>query len=586
MKSLYLKIDKYFLEHHPIIWHSKVPYLLAGGLVLNLLFFCIGFFTVDITFLAIDELWDQYFDSYFVMLHVILVVIAISFWAFSFYKKNAIRHYYPLSKLYFTKLYIALCVGFFSLLTPFLSFNIGLQTKTGSYIDENALPKEIAILNQANVFLPSSENKYLFTQRVYPSIFPLEHLTYDANLSKWEDETEFVNKPDYSPYQHPENNDTIDGLICQFYTSYYRSNNKECDEYDEDEYLKKFYFPSKQFQLERLSFYNYSNIAISQSYFDANQDDDSYSSYYYYIDTDEYGEDGNTEYRQYAPKMHRWIKNQEKDSIKSLIQDYQAVLEKYELTHFIDIDTYLAYLKAVSFKPERYNIFHKSPGSFYKEEIERNYLHSNKNMQVLVDSVYNEPLFYVEQNKLYNVYSNFKYAMYHGVTTEELLVLIAITLLIATFFVFFEFVPFIQMLLSIPITGGFVILNVLFLIALDESIPYFPGKSEKLLGFQFLIVTAGIFGWLMYGLKRNLNKKFTAILMCMVYYVIPFIIPVFILLMDQLTRYEIVSLCYSGTTTEYTFWHDLMIPQVIIGGGVVLYLLYYRLVKLYYAKAE
>lgn len=585
MKSLYLKIDKYFLEHHPIIWHSKVPYLLAGGLVLNLLFFCIGFFTVDITFLAIDELWDQYFDSYFVMLHVILVVIAVSFWAFSFYKKNAIRHYYPLSKLYFTKLYVALFVGFFSLLTPFISFNIGLQSKTGSYIDENALPKEIAILNQANVFLPSSENKYLYTQRVYPSIFPMEHLTYDANLSEWEDEPEFVNKPYYSPYQHPENNDTIDGLICQFYTSYYRSNKKECNELEEEEYLKQFYFPSKQFGLERLSFYNFSTVPVGKDFFHFNPEEDSY--YFYFIDDFEgYSSEAETEFRVYAPRIHRLIKNQEMDSIKSLIQDYQAVLEKYDLTHFIDIDTYLAYLKAVSFKPGRYNIFHKSPGSFYKEEIERNYLHSNKNMQVLVDSVYNEPLFYVEQSKLYNIYSNFKYAMYHGVTTEELLVLIAITLLIVTFFVFFEFVPFIQMLLSIPITGGFVILNVLLLIALDESMPYFSGKSEKLLGFQFLIVTAGIFGWLIYGLKRNLNKKFTAILMCMVYYVIPFIIPVFIMLMDQLTRYEIVSRCYSGTTTAYTFWHDLMKPQVIIGGTVVLYLLYYRLVKLYYAKAE
>ncbi|MCC6702057.1 MAG: hypothetical protein IT221_11065 [Fluviicola sp.] len=586
MKALYLKIDKYLLEHFPLLWHSKTPYVLIGGIVLNILFFVIGFLTVDLSFLAKDELWDHYIDSYLVLLHLVLVVIANSFWALGFYKKNAIRHYYPVSPLYFTKLFALLFVGFMSLLTPFFTYNLGLQAKTSTYINDTELSKEIDIINQANLFLPSSENPYLFTKRVHPSIFPLDHISYDANLSNWENVPEFANQPTYSPYDHPENNDTIDGLICQFYTSYYRSNNKECDEYDEDEYLKKFYFPSKQFQLERLSFYNYSNIAISQSYFDANQDDDSYSSYYYYIDTDEYGEDGNTEYRQYAPKMHRWIKQQEMDSIKHLIQDYQKVLGKYELESFIDLDNYLNYLKQVSFHPKRYNLVHKSAGKFHQENLKFTYQQSAKDMAILADSTYNQPLFYVDQSRLMNIYGNFKYAKQHGVTKDELIGVILIALLMVTFFLFFEFVPFIQMLLSIPITGGFVIINALVFAFLYETTPYYSGKSETILGFQFLLVTGGLFLWLLYGLKSHLNKKFTAILMCMVYYVIPFIIPVFIQLMDQLTRYEIIGPCYSGTITEFTFWHDLMIPQVIIGGGVVLYLLYYRLVKLYYAKAE
>jgi hypothetical protein len=574
------------LEHFPLIWHSKTPYVLIGGIVLNILFFIIGFITVDLSFLAVDELWDHYFDSYLVLLHLVLVVITISFWALSFFKKNAIRHYYPLSPLYFTKLFGLLFIGFFSLITPFFSYNLGLQTKTSTYINDTELSKEIDIINQANLFLPSSENSYLFTKRVHPTIFPLNIIRYDANLSQWENVPEFANQPSYSPYDHPENNDTIDGLICQFYTSYYRSNNKECDEYDEDEYLKKFYFPTKQFQLERLSFYNYSHIPISQSYFDAILGDDHYSNYYYYIDSDEYNTDVDTEYRQYAPRMHRWIQRQEMDSIKRLIQDYQQVLEKYELSSFIDLDNYLTYLKQVSFQPKRYNLVHKSASKFYKEDLKFTYQQSAKNMSILADSTYNEPLFYVDQDKLLNLYGNFKYAKNHGVTKDEFIGVLLFALLMVTFFLFFEFVPFIQMLLSIPITGGFVIINALIFAFLYETTSYYSGKSETILGFQFLIVAGGVFALLLYGLKSQLNKTFTAILMCMVYYVIPFVTPVFIALMDQMTRYEIIGPCYSGTITQYTFWHDLMIPQIIIGGTVVLYLLYYRLVKLYYAKAE
>ena len=71
------RFDTYLLENYPLIWLSKLPYVVAGGLLLNLVFFLIGFGLVDLNFLKNDSIGYYYGNSIVVLLHVITAIIAL-----------------------------------------------------------------------------------------------------------------------------------------------------------------------------------------------------------------------------------------------------------------------------------------------------------------------------------------------------------------------------------------------------------------------------------------------------------------------------------------------------------------------------
>ncbi|MFY7990477.1 MAG: hypothetical protein ACOVO3_07080, partial [Fluviicola sp.] len=174
MKSLYNRFDTYLLTKWPLIWHSKIVYLLAVGLLMNGVFLIWGLASATRE-VVLDRSIDRiYGNGTPVFVHLILGLIFLTLWAIQFYKKNAIKHLYPLGSLYLTKLYLLLLVGFTFFITPAESFNYGMRISVRQKYDLKTLQKDVAIVNKACVFLPQDEANYTLDKRTFPKPFPIE----------------------------------------------------------------------------------------------------------------------------------------------------------------------------------------------------------------------------------------------------------------------------------------------------------------------------------------------------------------------------------------------------------------------------
>ena len=135
------KFDTFLLENYPVLWRSKVFYLLATGALLWVVFYLVGYAITDLNTLLTCSIDKRYEDTYAVLFHAILVLIILSFWALHFYKKNAIRHYYPLKRFYLLKLFFSILIGILPLVTIIVPFQAGVRAKARDLVDLETLQK-------------------------------------------------------------------------------------------------------------------------------------------------------------------------------------------------------------------------------------------------------------------------------------------------------------------------------------------------------------------------------------------------------------------------------------------------------------
>ena len=184
------RLDTHLLTRYPVIWMSKIHYVLWFGLLLYLVSTMIGFLVpINLTSRTDDGLW-------YVLLSVFSFVLSW-FWGYRYLIFNKEKNF---GKLNFTDEYLNFFLVFFSVTifawfaAPFvISFNI----KTANLYTDSEVIKDINTLNEAEPFIPTSYYSY---ENTYDT---LKKQTY-FNVNKI---SSFNN---YTPYQYL--NDTLNLL--------------------------------------------------------------------------------------------------------------------------------------------------------------------------------------------------------------------------------------------------------------------------------------------------------------------------------------------------------------------------------------
>lgn len=181
------RLDTYLLTKYPIIWISKVHYVIWFGAILYLLSTAIGFLVpINLTSRADDGLW-------FALLSVVSFIISW-FWGFRYLIFNKEKNF---GKLNFTDEYKNFFLVFFSI-TVFVwfasPFVISYNTKMAHLYTDDEVVKDINTLNELEPYIPTSYYSY---ENTYDTI---KKQTY-FNVNK----SNSLNN--YTPYQYL--NDTI-----------------------------------------------------------------------------------------------------------------------------------------------------------------------------------------------------------------------------------------------------------------------------------------------------------------------------------------------------------------------------------------
>lgn len=120
------KINQYLLERYPSIWNTKLVWMISAAAVIHLLFFVIGFFSINE-----QELKTSYFrifGSYFghpFLLNLVFSILLLVGWLTQLNKNNAFKHFYPSNPHKLFGQFAQYFVIIFASTTFFISFVMG-----------------------------------------------------------------------------------------------------------------------------------------------------------------------------------------------------------------------------------------------------------------------------------------------------------------------------------------------------------------------------------------------------------------------------------------------------------------------------
>lgn len=529
------KINQYLLENHPITWHSKFLQLLVAGIFCWIISFISGYLLFGLHELKHRQTKDFYTDSSFVSFHVIYCLIIICIWAIYYYKNNAIKSFYPLSKLYFVKLFSQLFIAFSLLVSAYYPFTYGTISRVKNELKINETEAKIAKLNLGSAFVLKNKSMYHIDNNKEVVKQNLSSIYYNDISNIWEEENSYYYYPNkldetYSGKDlfygdFADLHDSLSTKIDDYKYLFFRTVNK----FESSDSCASNLFVTDFVQLpnsDKLHVFDFQNL--NASWLD-------YQSPYTQKSTNEF----------ITNKVLRWSKNHQFDSIQMAINDFIDVCMEYKIDLRLDPRMILKYLKLKNFHhiesitgqyENNYNNRIEINDFSYPEDYSVLMKYSNNDVPVSVEdssafltAIERQDIYFFEKDEIGNLLDNYEMAHTNRFDIGFVAVLF-IGFFLAFLFVLFEFANIVSFLITIPIGGVLMILVALGLIFINLSGNYnfdnydYHAREKNSIVFVFCIILI-IVGTTIYGiLSKKFNKKVLNVLVNMTYIISPFFV--------------------------------------------------------------
>lgn len=154
------RINKYLLTHYPLLWNTRIVWVIAVAIILHTCFFLSG-----LTEVTTYKLQDSYGSRGFINFSLVTFslftsLIFIIAWLVFYLRNNAYKNYYTINKWYNVKQYFIILLGFLFIIPFFESYHYGTVTGIKKTTNKSTLTKEINITNQALAFIPDDKSDY------------------------------------------------------------------------------------------------------------------------------------------------------------------------------------------------------------------------------------------------------------------------------------------------------------------------------------------------------------------------------------------------------------------------------------------
>lgn len=185
------RLDNYLLTDYPIVWISKIHYILWFGILLYLISTLIGFFVpVDLTSRADSGLW-------FLLLTVLSFILSW-FWGYRYLIFNKEKNFGNLKTgdEYKNFLLVFLCISIFAWFgSPFV---ISYNTKVANMFTDKEIIDDVNTLNELEPFIPTNyysyENTYDTLKKA--TYFNVNKITFgNNNYTPWRFLNDTLNYP-------------------------------------------------------------------------------------------------------------------------------------------------------------------------------------------------------------------------------------------------------------------------------------------------------------------------------------------------------------------------------------------------------
>ncbi len=588
------KINQYLLENHPITWHSKFLQLLVAGIFGWIISFISGYLLFGLSELKNEDIRDFYADSNFVSFHVIYCLIIICIWAIYYYKNNAIKSFYPLSKLYFVKLFTQLFIAFSFLVSAYYPFTYGTINRVKNELKIDETEAKIAKLNLGMAFVLNNKLMYHIDNKKEIAKLKLSSIYYNDISNIWEGENSYM----YYPHKLKDTYSGFD-LIYGDFGDLHDSLSTQIDNYKylffktESKYESKDSCESNLFVTDFVQLPNSDKLHVFD-FQNLNATWLDYQSPYTQMSTNEL----------ITNQVLRWSKNHQFDSIQLAINDFIDVCLEYKIDLRLDPRMILKYLKLKDFHhiesitgqyENNYNNRIDLDDFSYPEDYSVLMKYSNNDLPVssedssaFITAIERQDIYFFERDEIRNLLDNYKMAHTNSFD-NGFIVMLFVGFFLAFLFVLFEFANIVSFLLTIPIGGVLMILVALGLIFINLSINYdfenydYHSREKNSIVFVFCIILM-IVGTTIYGIfSKNFNKKVLNVLVNMTYIISPFFVNLIVGVNFVLSGHYEYSKCGSEYVYGYAFFLNPL--WVLIFAAIGLFS-FFPLIKKYKALED
>lgn len=570
--KLYTKFNTYLLENHPLLWHTRAIQLLAAALLFWLISFAIGYSSLRLVQLSNYEVTSHYTVTGFNLFHIASAIIIVAIWAIYFYKNNAFKSLYPLTRFYFQKMFVLLFIPFLLLSAAYLPFTKGAFLKTQSLLSQTELMKDYKVIQLADAFIPTNKDNYSIGKKSYPKPFPLKSIYYNRKTMKWSDAylDIFVQASDSTDektvdYNYsPDNTTRIGGSLFQFYSSkdYWATKCSRLHAID-----RIYVFDPEKDHLQLNSIWNFSGSHIID-YLTPMMNDSPYLSY---ADN-------------YAPTVHKLATARDWKGIQMAIDKLKNVLQKYGIDHQLDTPQLVRYLEEKDFLQ-----LEKICGQHRFSELRLEDVLRNRQMTItdynnlsFVERFEFEPTQHIDRYALQKLYSNYNRTLRSLESPNGYAAYLFFALAFTLIVVYFQIIKPIPFLLSAPVWGIlFIIIGIWFSFFKPRI---FENDADIFIPFLFLLfLVQGTNLFLLFQAKGN--KRILDITLCMALASSGFVLPVLLGFLHTSSKHRVYVACGDW---NYAYFLDglLVQPLVLCCAAGIGMLVSFSLARVWFGKSE
>lgn len=495
MNNFIYKTNQYLLERYPIIWNTKILWMLLITLVLHVLFFVFGYLSLsNPESLQGYNASDVFFENGGFLISIILSILLIVFWLIMMFKNNAFKSFYPTTALGLMKQFGAYLIIVFASITFYYSFQAGLNVYIDSTYNDERFEQDIEIANRASLFFSHDIYNYKLNRKKYPAAF--QEYYCETNKELIDENKPFITSTFDTNYQFYslktiKRNENVEAYIDSLYDSSLFIENLG------DGY-KNYFFKDEVVDLSgdivtaQPSYHHFSKVFFQKGR----------PSYYRYEDDYNYDKTksrlSDLEIRLTAQNS-QLFENNDPGEIKKLLNNFLSVSNDYRIKHNLNGDLWFDMV----YHPTDFEVKKLIKSRATEQYYDRIY---DENEELSPLQEYAERIntsYFINTENLNQSFSNIEDIKNDDMIHESIHVIFWVAFFIALIIFSFRLTGLKSVLFTI-ITAG-VLSIVVGLISVLVLVNMFSGSSEEffVMYFIFFIGTAILLGTILYMPQMN-----------------------------------------------------------------------------------
>ncbi len=235
MKNFIQRVNHYFLERYPLLWNTRLYWMLISCALVHGCFYLFGYYTFRNT-----ELFKRYnapelfIENGALLLSIVISVLILVVWLLVLFRNNVFKNFYPTRKRHLFGSFFIYFLVFAVATTFYISYIAGYKQFVAQHYPASWLKTKREQANLAAAFLPFSMDAYTINNKRYPAPFDTLYCETDERnidfskpyLTRDKDEYQFysigkkvIRQLDAAPADEPEINRELlaDSLLTIYY---------------------------------------------------------------------------------------------------------------------------------------------------------------------------------------------------------------------------------------------------------------------------------------------------------------------------------------------------------------------------------